>query len=319
MGTPVYAGSLAELGLDGWAVWSPDDGNGTQYQFPYMSTNETKTSNVSVIPLADNTQNPHVAIAGARIGTRTMRCILNASASWAGFLTAIVGPRNSTGVNAGNLTPWLATFKPGANSAAYSQSRIWIRRVKIDSGWAVQGLGNLIVVNIEAIVLDPDNNGTIENFTAATTATTGTQVSAFLQMTLQNITGGSPTVYDGFNRFVFSWDNSMAIINAPDPALGAFNTPAGCVAGSPVASLQVFQVRNATNPIPRASGFYPLTLLIPTADKTHKLTAAFAVAYVSDAEPIDLRGAIIDSATYRLVGGQSGNGTESWPCVISYA
>jgi hypothetical protein len=298
-----YPSTAFGIGIGGYANLILDGGV-SSIGLSFTDSGWQYTDNTSIIQSIDNTYYPINSALGVHEANVTFSGQVSVDRSWDTIINSGFGPRIS-----GQLTPWMATIKPGGSFTAYTAGRIWFSTLTFSANWAEEGQQAVLHYDLALRSMDPDNYyGVPTVATPATQGVTGTDFSTFVTCAFTN---GSDIVYDGIRSFSLALDNRLLVIPSNDNYYSPYRIAQGCIPGAIVGSkFQISQLKGATNLLPTSpTGSYPLSVLIKSPDGSYTLTIDLSIKRLIDGLGIRVEDFTQYNYSYGLFGTSSANST----------
>ena len=179
-------------------------------------------------------------------------------------------------VSRGN--PFQMSLLPFATGIVQNAGNIFIRQIRLNGQTAVDGRTSMVMIQITAWVLDPDNaQGLAALALPVTAGTSGAGITSFMRSALTD-QAGPPNDY---RMTEFSWmhDNNMSV--SPTRVPGTIYSEGG-IPGQRTGSFSARQDKNAANILPASTGHYDFSLVLPSGDLTHTATGIIHTSYDDD-------------------------------------
>jgi hypothetical protein len=287
----------AKFGFDGSLLMTQWNGttNSETWSFPTVSAQFLKDDNVHRPMSSDANSNMHLQNKGLRVGTLEFSAPLMLDRNMITFI-------NSATQNATRGYPFQMALTPFASGGTQIAGNIFIRQVRLASQTAVDGRTSMFMLQVTAWVCDPDNAQSLTTLTgAATLGTNGAGITSFMRSSLVD-TSATPLDYR-MTEIILTHDNNMTV--SPTRVPSTIYSEGG-IPGQRTGSLSVRQDKNATNPLPQASGLYPFVLTLPTGDLTHTATINIATSFDRQNQNIQPDQLVRNGVDYSLFSPTSG-------------
>ena len=267
----------ARFGFDGYlslALWT-GAALSAIWQFPYASVAFNKSDNQYRPPSGDASANMHLENPGLRVGTLEFAVPLLLDRGAIAFLQAATQ-------QATRGLPFQMSFLPFSGGGVQNAGNIFIRQVRLNGATAVDGRTSMVMLQITAWVLDPDNaQGLTPLALPQTAGTSGAGITSFMRSSLTD-QAQTPNDYR-MTQFSYVHDNNMTV--SPTRVPGQRLSEGG-IPGQRMGDFSVAQDLNAVNTLPAALGHYDFTLNLPTGDLTHTATLTVHTSFNDQSLPV---------------------------------
>ncbi|MBV9850470.1 MAG: hypothetical protein JO250_12420 [Armatimonadetes bacterium] len=298
---PRYPLPTGRLGFDGEMILGQSVGGAnptTVWGFPQLTYRVDKDDNIYRPQVADANSNNHLEAFGMRTGTLEFTCPLLLDRGMIAWFNAATAP-------ATRANPFDVTVIPYNGAAARTYPFVWFRRVTISGQAAVDGRTSMVMLQAQAMILDPDNIEGVAALTApASLGTSGAGITPFSKCTLTD--GATPTPNDyKMNQFSVTLDNQARV--SPTTIDPVNRISEGAVMGPQMGAFTARQNVGAANVLPAVAGHYPFTLTLPTGDATHAATLVLATSHDRSTLPLVPDDFVRNSEIYSLFSPASGS------------
>ncbi|MGI4790415.1 MAG: hypothetical protein ACRYFS_16375, partial [Janthinobacterium lividum] len=201
-----FALPTAKFGFDGYlalAMWT-GAALSAIWQFPTASVAFNKSDNTYRPAASDVNANMHLESLGLRYGTLEIAAPMLLDR---GAVACILAATQQA--TRGN--PFQMSFLPFGSGVVQNAGQIFIRQIRVNGQTAVDGRTSMVMIQITAWVLDPDNAQALSALALPGTAgVSGAGITSFMRSSLTDET--TPTAND-YRMTEFSWmhDNNMAV------------------------------------------------------------------------------------------------------------
>ena len=265
-----YSLPTAKFGFDGsisLAQWS-GAALSQVFQFATATIAFNKSSNIYRPPTSDANGNMHLENAGLRIGTLEIAAPLLVDRGAVPFI--LLATQQAT-----RGLPFQMSLLPFGSGVVQNAGNIFIRQIRLNGQTAVDGRTSMVMLQITAWVLDPDNaQGLTALALPASAGTSGAGITSFMRSSL---TDQASTPND-YRMTEFSWMHDNAMTVSPTRVPGTIYSEGG-IPGQRSGSLSVSQDKNAVNVLQASTGHYDFTLNMPSGDLPHSATGTVHTSY----------------------------------------